>query len=91
MYATIRRYDDAGFARRLAERRDDVGEALSTIPGFRAYYLLATAGGTISVSVYDDEQGAQQSTETARSWLRENMPDAPAPSDVSAGEVLVSF
>lgn len=48
-------------------------------------------GGTLSISVYDDQAGADESSRVAASWMRDNMPevtvDAPA---ISGGEVVIS-
>ncbi len=89
MYATVRRYNDAGIAGRLSERGDEVTSVISAIPGFHAYYLINAGDETISVSVFDSEASAKQSNEEAASWLQENMPAISA-SAVSGGEVVLS-
>jgi len=90
--ASVRRYEgNAGLADELSSRADEVRTVVGGIPGFRAYYLLAAGGDTISISVFDDEAGAQQSNEAAAAWLSENVPNLPAAPAVSAGEVLLSF
>ncbi len=93
MHATIRTYSGGGaFADALAARESDVREVISAIGGFRAYYLIRTADGTATVSVFDDQAGAEESTRAAAAWTAENMPDAaPGPPQVTAGEVLLSF
>lgn len=92
MYATVRRYAGSPeLADVLAARQDEVLGIVSQVPGFRGYYLIRDKDATISVSVYDDEAGARQSTEAAANWFRENMPDwAGAGPEVSGGEVVVS-
>jgi len=54
-------------------------------------YLVRTADGTVSISVYDNEAGANESTRAAANWIRENLPQlgGSAP-QVSAGEVVLS-
>jgi len=92
VYASVRRYEgNRGLAEQLNSRADDVRSVVGDIPGFRAYYLVAAGGDTVSISVFDDESGAQRSNEAAAAWLTENVPDLPAPPAVSAGEVLLSF
>jgi len=77
MYVTIRRYENnAQLADRLAARRDEIQALISEVAGFRAYYLLRSPDGTTSVTVCDDQEGADESTRIAASWLRQNMPDA---------------
>ena len=90
MHATLRWYADPEFAARLAERSDDVKSVISAIPGFRAYYLIGSDAGTVSVTVFEDEAGTQASNEAAASWLRENMPDVSLSNSV-AGEVVLNF
>jgi hypothetical protein len=90
MHATVRWYNDPDVAGRLQERSDDVRSIISGIAGFRAYHLIRSDAGTISVSIFDEESSAKESNEAAASWLRENMPDVSA-SNVVGGEVVLSF
>ena len=92
MYATVRRYvGNSALADKLAAREDDVIDLVSGAAGFRAYYLIRAGNDTISVTVCDDEAGAQQTNELAASWIRENMPDlAPSPPEIAAGEVVMT-
>ena len=90
MYATVRSYADTGLADTLAAHADEIRSVISGVPGFRAYYLIKTGDGTVSVTVCDDEAGAEASNRTAADWLRTNLPDlqgaAPA---VASGQVLI--
>ena len=92
MYATLRYYGgNPDFANELAARADEVKAIVGGVQGFRAYYLLRTADSTISVTVCDDEAGAEETTRRAADWVRENMPEAAAkPPSVTGGEVVVS-
>jgi hypothetical protein len=92
MYATIRTYSASPeLADALVSREDDVKSLLSEIGGFTAYYLVRTADGAVSVSVYDDETGASESTSAAASWIREQLPNIGGSTpQVSAGEVVIS-
>jgi heme-degrading monooxygenase HmoA len=93
MYATIRIYSGAdGFADALVENESEVRGLISGIDGFKAYYLLKTADGTASISVYEDEAGTAESTRAAGEWVRENLPQfAGSPPQVTSGEVAISF
>ena len=92
MYATIRWYGgNTELADRLAARGDDVKSVIGGISGFQAYYLVRVEGGTVSISVFDDQAGAEESGRVAAAWLRENMPDVSVdPPAISGGEVLIS-
>ena len=93
MYATVRTYaGNHGLAETLAGRESEIREVISAIDGFRAYYLLQTADGTTSISVFDDRAGAEESNRAAAAWLAENLPDVSvSPPQVTAGETLLSF
>ncbi|HST17735.1 MAG TPA: hypothetical protein VLK36_08705 [Gaiellaceae bacterium] len=93
MYAVIRAYTgNDELADRLAERSEDVRQLISGINGFKAYYLLKLAEGTSTVSVFEDQAGAEESNRVAAAWLAENLPDlSVAAPYVTAGEVLLGF
>ena len=92
MYATVRVYESHDLADRLVEHETDVRSLLSAIDGFKAYYLIKSATGTASVSVYETEAGATESTSAAASWIRENLSGySGAAPQVSAGEVVINF
>lgn len=91
MYATFRWYSDPKLADRLAARADDIRAAISPVAGFRAYYLVRTDKGTVSVTISDDQAGTEESNSVAANWLQENLPDAvSSPPAVSGGEVVIS-
>jgi heme-degrading monooxygenase HmoA len=92
VYATIRSYSGVdGLADALAGRSDDVRRIISEIDGFKAYYLLKTGDGAVSVSVFDSREGAEESARVAAGFLRDELPDieVSAP-QVVAGDVVVS-
>ena len=94
MYATMRSYAGAqGLADEIVRRQDEIKSIINEIQGFRAYYLISTDdGSTVSVGVFDDQAGAEESTRRAREWLQANLPDmAGTPPQVSSGEVVVQF
>jgi heme-degrading monooxygenase HmoA len=93
VYATIRNYSsNAGLADALVENQDQVKSIVSGIDGFKAYYLIKTADGAASISVFDDEAGASASTQAAADWVRENLPQfAGSPPQVTSGDVVISF
>jgi hypothetical protein len=76
MYATIRTYSaNPELADALVSNEADVKSLISGIDGFKAYYLVRTADGAVSISVYDNEAGANESTTAAAKWIRENLPE----------------
>jgi hypothetical protein len=93
MYAVIRAYPgNSELADTLAEREDEVRQLIGGINGFKAYYLLKLSEGTSTISVFEDAQGAEESSRAAAAWLAHNLPDANiAPPYVTAGDVVVAF
>jgi hypothetical protein len=93
VYATVRTYSgNTALADALVANESDVKALISGIDGFKAYYLVRTADGTASVSVFEDEAGAAASNAAAAAFLRENVADvAGDPPQVHAGEVAISF
>lgn len=91
MYATVRRYDgvtDPGEAgRRVAEGFVPI---ISEVPGFVAYYWVDAGDGVmVSTSVYETQDGAEQSNSKAAEWVKENLASLlPNPPQITAGEVV---
>jgi heme-degrading monooxygenase HmoA len=93
MYATIRNYPgNTELADALVANAAAVESLISAIDGFKAYYLIRTADGAASISVFDSEAGVGESTSAAAAWIAENLPDLGGnPPQVSAGEVALTF
>jgi hypothetical protein len=91
MYATVRTYSSGpALADALVRNEADVKSLIRGIEGFKAYYLVRTADGAVSISVYETEAGANESTSAAAAFIRERLPDvgSSAP-QVSSGEVAI--
>jgi heme-degrading monooxygenase HmoA len=91
VYATVRIYsDNEGLADALVARENDVRDVISGIAGFNGYYLLKTADGAASISVYDSAESAEESSRAAGAWVKENLPEhVKSPPQVAIGEVVV--
>jgi heme-degrading monooxygenase HmoA len=93
MFATVRSYTTGSeFADALVENAGELEQTLVEIDGFHAYYLVRTDDGVTSVSIYEDEAGAEESTRVAAAWVAENLPDLEvSPPQVRTGEVVLDF
>jgi hypothetical protein len=93
MYAVIRAYaGNSELADRLADHEEDIRQLIGAIDGFKAYYLLKLAEGTSTISVFENQEGAEESSRAAAAWLAENLPDVNVAAPyVTAGEVVVDF
>jgi hypothetical protein len=93
MYAVIRAYTgNSELADALAEHEEDIRQLIGGIDGFQAYYLLQLAEGTSTISVFENQEAAEESSRVAAAWLAENLPDLNVAAPyVTAGNVLVGF
>ena len=93
MHAVIRAYSgNSELADTLVEHADEVRQVIGGISGVEAYYVLKLAEGTSTVSVFENQEGAEESNRAAAAWLKENLPDLNVQAPyVTAGEVLLSF
>jgi hypothetical protein len=91
MYIVVRDYrgEAQDVVPQVVQRQDSVKEAMRGIKGLVAYYLIDTGnGGLASISVFEDQAGAEESVRVAANWVRENMAQwAPNPPTVIQGEV----
>jgi hypothetical protein len=88
IYRSLRNFDEV-------VRRVETGlvPILKDIPGFRSYHAIECAGGIdLSVTLFDDAEGARLSNERAAAWGRENLAEFSdgRPPEMLAGRVLVS-
>lgn len=93
MYAAIRTYGGGdAFTDALLQNQDAIRPVIGDIAGFRAYYVVRGDGGPTTVSVFDDQAGADESVTAAAAWVGENLTDiSPGAPTVTTGEVVVSF
>jgi heme-degrading monooxygenase HmoA len=91
MYVAVRRYQvKAGSIDELARRaQEGYVPLVSQVRGFVAYYGVAVGNESIfSVSVFQDQAGADESTRLAADWVRQNIAEfLQGPPEVTAGEV----
>jgi hypothetical protein len=93
MYATIRIYDEAdGLADAVAAHKDEILGLFRKIDGFRAYHMVKTGPlSAVSVTVYDDQAGAEASNQVARDWIAANLAGVSIGTpQVHVGEVAMS-
>lgn len=91
MFASIRRYQvTPGATDELLRRvRDGFVPIISQAPGFVAYYALDAGNDVVaSVSVFQDQAGADESNRMAASWVQHEIAGLMAgPPEITAGEV----
>ena len=93
MYAAIRRYQvDPGSVDEVTRGiNEDFLPIIKEVSGFQAYYAVDAGGGRLAtVSVFDDQAGAEESSRMAADYIRQHENIAsllPNPPDVLQGEV----
>lgn len=93
MYATIRIYSEAeGLADAVAEHKAEIVDLFREIGGFRNYHIVKTgAASAASITVFDDQAGAEASSKVARDWISANLAGLSiSPPQVLVGEVAMS-
>lgn len=90
MHAAIRRYKAKPDAANELARRAQEGfvPLVSGLPGFIAYYGLAVGDDVVTVSIFEDQAGEEESTRRAAEWVQENLAEfIEGPPEVIAGHV----
>jgi heme-degrading monooxygenase HmoA len=93
MHVVVRHYKgSAKLIDELVDRRKDVEELIRGVDGFVAYYLVKTADGGASISVFKNEAGTKESNKRAFAYLKENLDGVAAgPPEIIEGESVIDF
>jgi hypothetical protein len=95
MHGVIRSYSGPG-AKELfdliIERKDEVEELISGVPGFVSYALIQTGDGGATITVCRDKTGTDESIKRARDWVADNgAAIGAAPPTVTEGGTEIYF
>jgi hypothetical protein len=83
MHTVIRRYEGVADAAEVTRRAvEEFAPLISDRPGFQGYWVVDGGEGVIAtITVFDTEDAAMDSTAAAAGWVRENLahliPNAP--------------
>jgi hypothetical protein len=95
MFATVRRYEGIDVSQK-DELTKKIGESLaprlSSLPGFKNYFLIDTGNGVMSsIGLFDSSTQANESTRVASEWVRDEKLERilKTPPKVTDGEVIV--
>ncbi|MCC7450779.1 MAG: hypothetical protein IT324_25415 [Anaerolineae bacterium] len=94
MYIAVRRSKLAPGTIDEAIRRIQEGflPLISQMPGFITYYVVDIGNDTImTVNIFEDQAGADTSTQAASDWAQQNLASMVTPLDVVAGTVIASI
>jgi hypothetical protein len=92
MYTTVRHYEgvtDMGAV--VQSIREGFLDSIRQVPGFVDYSVLDAGGGTlVTISVFEDRSGMEESDRRAAQWIQEHNLASyiPNPPQISEGEVV---
>ena len=94
MFAAIRYYrtDPDSTGEVVRRVREGFVPLIRDTPGFVSYFVLVPSereDELVSVSVFEDQRGAQESNERAEDWVKENLSELLPLPEFAAGEVVV--
>ncbi len=91
MYAAIRRYTiQSGTLSEVAQRaQQGFVPLVSQIPGFVGYYGIDAGNNVVvTISIFQDQAGEEESTRRAANWVRQNVAEfIQGGVEVTTGEV----
>ena len=94
MFAAIRYYrTDPDSVDEVVRRvKEGFVPIIRETPGFVSYFVLDPGereGAIVSVSVFEDEQSAQESNREAEEWVSQNLSELLVVPEFAAGQVVV--
>ena len=77
MHTVIRRYEGVEDTSEVARRAvEEFGPMISDRPGFQGYWVVDAGDGVLAtITVFETEEAAVDSTSAAAAWIRESMPE----------------
>jgi hypothetical protein len=93
MHAVVRTYSGKGANELmdvLEKSKSKVERLIRAVDGFVSFYLVRTASGGFSVSIFRDKAGTDESVRVAREWIAKNAANiGAAPPAISEGTVIL--
>jgi hypothetical protein len=94
MYAVLRTYSGQGASELfdlLGQREEDVRALISGVPGFVSYAAVRSADGGVTVTICEDKDGTDESTQRAAEWVKENLSATANPPAITEGNTVLQF
>ena len=89
MHTVIRRYQGVTDTGEVARRAvTEFAPQLRDAPGFQGYWVVDAGNGVLAtISVFESEEAAEESTAAAATWVQENLAQlVPNPPQVTKGD-----
>jgi hypothetical protein len=94
MYAVVRSYSGQGATDvfdLVEQRSEDVKTLLGGVSGFVSYTAVRSADGGVTVTVCEDEAGADESSRRAAEFVKENISATVNPPVITGGSTVLQF
>jgi hypothetical protein len=94
MYVVVRSYSGQGASELfdlLGQREEDVKELIGGVPGFVKYAAFRSGEGGMTVTICEDKVGADESSERAAGWVKENVTGTVDPPAITEGSTVLEF
>ncbi len=94
MHAVVRTYSGQGASELfdlLGQREEDVQALISGVPGFVSYAAVRSDDGGVTVTVCEDQAGADESSRRAAEWVKENLGATANPPAITQGDTVLHF
>jgi hypothetical protein len=91
MHTVIRRYQGVVNVEEVSRRAvEEFAPQLREMPGFQGYWAVDAGGGVLAtITVFESEEAAVDSTAAAATWVQENIPNlVPNAPQVTAGTTI---
>ncbi|MFZ0042311.1 MAG: hypothetical protein WAK93_13455 [Solirubrobacteraceae bacterium] len=94
MYIVFRSYSGQGATELfdlLEERKADVQEVISGVPGFVSYAAVRSEDGGTAVTICQDKDGVDESNRRAAQWVSDNLDTSISSPAITEGEAFIQF
>jgi hypothetical protein len=94
MYVVVRTYSGAGASElfdAMEQRKEDVKEIISGVPGFVSYAAFRSGDGVRTVTACQDKAGTDESSNRAAAWVKENVSVSVDPPEIADGSTFIQF
>ena len=91
MYVTTRHYSglDRAALDEITRRREEIEAFVGSLSGLQSWYAFASGDSMTTVTVSNDQRGAEETVAQVAAWIRGNMPTfLPNPPEVRMGEAI---
>jgi hypothetical protein len=94
MHVVVRSYSGQGVSEpfdAMEQLEDEVKDLITGVPGFVSYAAFRSGDGVMTVTAYQDKAGADESSNRAAAFIKENVSASVDPPEITEGSTLLQF